>query len=198
MATQPNIGDAWTQLSSKPVRRTIFWITLVLFVGGGSILTSFLFLKGGSPQAHTILLIFWLAWISLTGIAFFAALAQFMANEPSVFLSRPTILSQQAITLRWELPSRMRDGAIQISLRGQEECTYTNGTVVQSDSRTFLNLILANLPENSGQREGVVNFRPTLPMHSFKSHHNKIRYWISFRNSRSVVSEYAYETTVEL
>ncbi|MBV8587183.1 MAG: hypothetical protein JO308_12915 [Verrucomicrobia bacterium] len=198
MATQPNIGDAWTRLSSKPVRRTVFWITLILFAGGGSILGSFLFLKGGSPQAHSILLIFWFAWIILTGIAFFSALAQFMAREPSLFLSRPTILSQQPITLRWELPSRMQDGAIQISLRGQEECTYTMGTAVQSDSRTFLNLVLANLPENSGQREGVINFQPTLPMHSFRSHHNKIRYWISFQNSRGVVSDYEYETTVEL
>jgi hypothetical protein len=198
MADQPNIGDAWTQLSSKPVRRTIFWITLILFAGGGSLLASFLFLKGGSPQAHTILLIFWLAWIGLTGLAFFSALAQFMAKEPTLFLSRPTILSQQSITLRWELPSRMRDGPIQISLRGQEECSYTNGTAVHSDSRTFLNLTLETLPENSGQREGVINFRPTLPMHSFRSHHNEIRYWISFRNSRGVVSDYEYETTVEL
>jgi hypothetical protein len=189
----------WTQLSSKGVRRTALWITLFLFVGGGSLLTlAVVFLPGGAPQARTVLFIFWIVWLIFTGLAFFASLAQFLAKEPTVLLSRAKILSGQPITLRWELPAGMRQGAIQIALCGQEECTYTVGTQVESDRATFLKLILARLPENSGQREGVINFQRTLPMHSFKMRHNKIRYWISFRNSRGVVPEYEYETIVEL
>jgi hypothetical protein len=199
MATQLHTANEWTRLTSKGVRQTMLWVMSALFLGGGSLLSlPVFFLKGGSPTFHTVLFIFWAVWLTVTGLPFFASLAQFFAKEPTVLLSRAAILSGQPVTLRWELPAGMRQGAIEISLCGQEECSYVVGTQAESDRATFLKLILASLPENSGQREGVINFQRTLPMHSFKAHHNKIRYWIGFRNSRGVVPEYEYEIKVEL
>jgi len=193
-------GNDWTRLTSKPVRRMQVLITACMFFVGTALLSVVVRLPWTDPTPRTIALVMCLLWALLTGVAFLASLRLWLAEEPELLISRPCILSEQPIALRWRLPAGIKKRTLKIELCGQEEWTHVVRRDTQAEIYRFLTLALVDVPESVEEREGVVHFRTPRLAASFKEENkkgaHKIRYWIGVRNIPGKLSSFEYAVTV--
>lgn len=153
----------------------LFWNGIVLLIAYNAVQG---FIKGETEWVLTILLLPFLAiGIGLLFLVFYLILSLRNPRPTLFFPNRPIYLGEP-FSFRWELSGKCEMlHELRISVKGQEEATYSRGTSTCTDKNTFFESEVSRVVGIGISQGGDLSFTiPADSMHSFRSRNNSVKW----------------------